>query len=345
MAAKTAFSDRHFAGIDRPGSQSKQSRNFVWSPSRRVADAAKRAAAQIHAIGVGRKYVSNERTNTASVRVYVTQKLPKSIVPPEARVPELIDGVPTDVVEAPPAFLAMPPAPSCSLRRTRTQRPMRGGISGSNVSVNAGTLAALCRSTRASEHGQLFLLGPNHTLADLGAVPIGASVTQPSPRDGGTEAERIGGLARFVPIHESDRAENLADAALALLDAGIEAELEICSIGRVRGTAPNSSDRKVAKHGRTTGLTFGVIDDLSVDVVVPLSRSDLNRVARFVRQIRIRPTGQMTVFAQAGDSGALVVSRDGNHAIGLLFACPDNGSYAYANPIERVLELLDAELA
>jgi len=30
--------------------------------------------------------------------------------------------------------------------------------------------------------------------------------------------------------------------------------------------------------------------------------------------------------------------------VGLLFACPDNGSYAYANPIQDVLDTLEVDL-
>ena len=45
-----------------------------------------------------------------------------------------------------------------------------------------------------------------------------------------------------------------------------------------------------------------------------------------------------------GDSGALVLTKPGNLAVGLLFACPDNGSFAYANPILAVLDALEIDL-
>jgi len=51
----------------------------------------------------------------------------------------------------------------------------------------------------------------------------------------------------------------------------------------------------------------------------------------------------VSLFAQGGDSGALVTTRNKGRAIGVLFACPDNGSFAYANPIAAVLSELEIE--
>jgi len=55
-------------------------------------------------------------------------------------------------------------------------------------------------------------------------------------------------------------------------------------------------------------------------------------------------TAGQFVFAQPGDSGALAMAKGDNSAVGLLFACPDNGSYAYANPISTVLDALEIDL-
>jgi hypothetical protein len=112
----------------------------------------------------------------------------------------------------------------------------------------------------------------------------------------------------------------------------------------VTDVKPAVADLRVQKHGRTTGLTVGVVDDPSVDVLIPLRRSDPTRVTQFVDQIRVRPVPGMFVFAQSGDSGALVVTKVGCHPVGLLFACPDNGSFAYANPIQAVLDSLEIDL-
>lgn len=348
LAAKADLSERHFRSVahDRNTAGPGAAPRRVWGPARRVPDLIDRALVHIHAIGVGRKVVANKVTKSLSVRVYVTQKLPKTLLPAAARVPETLEGVPTDVIESPPAFLAASALPPpCSIRRTRPQRPLRGGISAANESVNAGTLTALCHSTRPADAGRRFILGNNHTFADLGVAPLGSPILQPSPRDGGTANDQIATLARFVPIDETDTAANLVDAALAELIPGALMQSDICTLGAPQGTSQPELDASVQKHGRTTGFTTGIIDDPSIDFLIPLSRTNPDRVSRFIRQIRIRPSPDMAVFAQGGDSGALVTTRADNRAIGLLFACPDDGSFAYANPIAEVMTALEITFA
>ncbi len=314
----------------------------VWALARRVSDAIERADDNMHAIGIGFKLVNGKPTRTMSVRMYVTRKLPRSLLPAQAQLPPDIDGIPTDVVEAPPAYLAaMAIPPQCSIRRTREQRPVCPGISASNAAVNAGTISMICRSRRPADAGKLFVLGNNHTLADLGAAAVGSDIVQPSPADGGDISDRIATLARFVAIDETPTATNQVDAALAELVAGVQTQPGICSIGIPQGIAAPEFGAVVQKHGRTTGLSRGIIDDPSVDALIPLSRQDPGRMARFVQQIRIVPAVGMSLFAQPGDSGALVTTRKGNRVVGLLFACPDNGQFAYANPIASVLEELE----
>lgn len=344
LAAKEDFSGFHFGRISLDHLGTLRSRARIWGPARRLADVVERAATQIHAIGIGRKIEEGKLTKTLCVRIYVTQKLPKALVPKDAFVPKRIGGVPTDVIESPPAFLAWP-MPPCSFRKTRGQRPLCPGISAANESVHAGTIAAICRSTRAAEAGRRYLLGNSHTFADLGAAMPGSAILQPSPRDGGTAADKVAALSRFSRIDESDTAGNRVDAAIAELTAAANVKPDICCVGTPQGVVEPKIGTAVQKHGRTTGHSLGIIEDVSVDVVVPLSRSNPARVARFVEQVRIRPAGGSSLFAQGGDSGALVTTRPGNKAVGLLFACPDDGSFAIANPIAAVLSELEIDFA
>jgi len=308
-----------------------------------MSDGVAQAGNQLHAVGIGRKLVNGKLTKTLCVRLYVTQKLPRHRLQADQCLPERIDGIPTDIVEAPPAYLAAVPPP-CSLRKLQEQRPAQGGISGAHEAVQAGTLAAQCRSRRPEDAADRFVLANNHTLSDLGLAPPGSTVVQPASRDGGTPEQRLGGLARFVPVVESPTATNLVDAAIAKLDTPSAMKAGICSIGPVNGTSAATPEVIVHKHGRTTGYTVGVVDDTSVDVLIPLRREDLTRLTQFVDQIRLRPRVGQLVFAQPGDSGALVLTKTGNQAVGLLFACPDNGSFAYANPIQAVLDALEIDL-
>jgi hypothetical protein len=298
---------------------------------------------QLHAVGVGRKLVEGKLTHALCVRLYVTQKLPRHLLTGADCLPEFIDGIPTDVVEAAPAYLAA--SPTCSLRKLREQRPAQGGISGAHEAIQAGTLAARCQSRRPAESADRFVLGNCHTLADLGLAALGSAVLQPSTHDGGTEnANRLASLARFVQIVETQTASNRVDAAIAKLDAAGTMNPGICTVGAIQGTAVATFETRVHKHGRTTGYTSGIVDDPSVDVLIPLRREDPTRLTQFIDQLRIRPQPGQFVFAQPGDSGALVLTKPDNDAVGLLFACPDNGSFAYANPIAAVLDALEIDL-
>jgi steroid 5-alpha reductase family enzyme len=68
-------------------------RAWAWSPT--VAAAA--AATNVHAVGVGRKVVNGRPTRTWAVRLHVAQKLPESLLGGDARLPNMVDGLPTDV--------------------------------------------------------------------------------------------------------------------------------------------------------------------------------------------------------------------------------------------------------
>src|SRR5258706_15103493 len=67
-----------------------------------IAAARKNAGRNVFGVGVTRKIVAGKKTKTLCIRLYVVQKLPLSVVPRAARLPKSIDGIPTDVVEAPP---------------------------------------------------------------------------------------------------------------------------------------------------------------------------------------------------------------------------------------------------
>lgn len=336
LAAKRTLSERHLQAASRIGLH-------AWYERPRVHEAMLRLGGQLHAVGVGRKLVAGRMTSALSVRFYVAQKLPRRLLTGTDILPSLIDGLPTDVVEAPPAYLAAT-AP-CSMRKLREQRPAQGGISGAHEAIQAATLAALCRSRRLDETNDRFVLGNCHTLADLGLAVPGAAILQPSVRDGGEASQhRLASLHRFVPIVEAQTASNRVDAAIAKLDAAGAMSPGICTVGSIQGTGAAIVEDRVHKHGRTTGYTVGVIDDPSVDTLIPLRRDAPGQLTQFVEQVRIRPLPGQFVFAQPGDSGALVLTKPNNAAVGLLFACPDDGSFAYANPITAVLDALEVDL-
>src|SRR5262249_30763750 len=78
-------------------------------------------------VGVGHEVVAGQRTGRICIRVYVRRKLPKSELPPEAILPDSIDGLPVDVIEDEFRIHQAPPVTLEDHRRPHTF--LSGGIS------------------------------------------------------------------------------------------------------------------------------------------------------------------------------------------------------------------------
>jgi hypothetical protein len=319
----------------------------------------------VHAVGIGRKVVEGQSTSTLAVRLYVVQKFAPSAIPPRDLLPASLDGVPCDVIEAAPAFI-MPArvaarravkqraarrprvtaaATSCTDDRMKRQRPFPAGVSVAHRDVTAGTLGYFCRSTRAGDSPEdVFILSNNHVLADVNNGVVGDRVLQQAPADGGTMQEHVANLHRFVRIRLGGDVGNRVDAAIARLLENVPHTVTMCGIGRITGTTTAVEGMRVRKHGRTTGLTEGLVDDESIDAVVGMDHNDPSVVALFQNQLRLERVAPFPSFGRGGDSGSLVVTGDGARAVGLYFAGPPSGVYGLANPIGDVLSELEVQL-
>jgi len=342
-------------------------RNGVMSQryTTRMRDAVVNLGANVHGVGVGRKVVNGKPTDEMAVRIHVAQKFAKSAIPPRNLIPPELDGIPCDVIESPPAFIQLPrkkaaakasvkrrvsapPAAAtanCSDERRNRQRPFGAGISVAHRDVTAGTIGYFCRSTLPGDDpNDIFILSNNHVLANVNEGTAGDEILQPGPADGGTSSDRIANLHRFERIKLGGDVANLIDAAIARLVSNVENQVSICQIGAVTGTERGVENMRVRKHGRTSGLTEGVITDEPYDSPVGMDHNDPSVVALFHGQMRIEHIGSAAAFGLGGDSGALVVGADNRRAVGLYFAGPENGIYGIANHIGDVLDHLQIEL-
>lgn len=224
------------------------------------------------------------------------------------------------------------------------QRPLRLGCSVGHYSITAGTLGAFVRPRGG---GSLALLSNNHVLANENRAKTGDAILQPGVHDGGADpADAVATLTGFVKIKRGS--PNLVDAAFATLADGVEADLpKLTGLGKLKGAGDAFVDEgtRVAKLGRTTGLTRGRLKAFELDNVTV--EFDLG-VARFDNQIEIEGEGDEP-FSQGGDSGSLIVGED-RRGLALLFAGSDQGGangqgLTYANPIHAVLDTLKLELA
>lgn len=320
-----------------------------------VASAVANSGANTHAVGVGYKDVEGKTSKQLCVRVHVAQKLPKSLIPPQNLIPPEIDGIPTDVVESPPAYMMAPRKKSSSRATAKSAttvsnprqkiRPILGGISAAQFEVTAGTIACLCRSVRhGDDPEQLYLLSNNHIFANVNKAQIGDEIYQQSSMDEGTVDDTVAHLTRFVPLGLNSSDVNRVDCAIAAIADGIDYSTEIASIGKLTGTAEAKVGLKVRKHGRTTSLTHGKITDIDYDATVGMDHHDSSVKAVFHHQIRIQQLEWAEPVGLGGDSGSLIVQSSSQKAIGLYFAGPQSGSYGVANQIDHVLSELEIEL-
>jgi hypothetical protein len=328
-------------------------------PALSIHAAVANAGRNVHAVGIGKKIVEGQPTRQPCVRLYVVQKLAPSLLPPLQMLPDKLDGVPTDVIESPPAFalatrrrravraraMAAAAPAACTAARKQRQRPVVAGISTAHFEVTAGTLSYFCHSTHIGDDPvKVYALSNNHVYANVNQAHPGDPLYQPGPADGGTNDDHFADFHRCVQLTLGGTVANRVDAAIGELLPGIEYQAEVCTIGAITGVDQATENMPVRKHGRTSGYTEGIVTDVSYDALVGMDHNDASVVALFENQMRIGKTDPYPAFGLGGDSGSLIVMQEDARAVGLYFAGPDDGSYGVANHIQAVLNELEIQL-
>lgn len=281
-------------------------------------------------VGVGYKITDGVQTETPSVMVLVSQKVPTSLLASSDAAPETVDATPTDVLEVGTLFAGGGGGQKQLMRHevdaltlAKRVRPARPGYSVGHFKITAGTIGAGCYdlSPVPGMPPRYYILSNNHVLANSNAASIGDPILQPGPFDGGTlPADVIGRLARFVPI-KFDGSCNQVDAAVAevpfhLIDRDVywngypASAAKAATVGMI-----------VKKTGRTTNFTTGRVTAIAATVNVNYGGGN---VAKFCNQII---TSNMSA---GGDSGSMVLDL-ANNPVGLLFA--GSGVATILNPI------------
>jgi hypothetical protein len=241
-------------------------------------------------------------------------------------------------VGATAADLAGAPAPSPTELQSRV-RPLRPGLSVAHPTVTAGTLGGFVRVG-----GRAAILSNNHVLAASDSAVPGDAVLQPGPADGGTDGDRVATLTAFPRFTDG---ANLVDAAVAVLDEGVESDPGAYPGGPlgavVAGGDELDPDVVVEKVGRTTGHTRGRITAVEVDGVA-VQYDDA--VHTFDGQIEIEGLGG--AFSAGGDSGSVIWRRADRAPLALLFAGSEiggaqGGGVTFASPLATVLAVLGVD--
>lgn len=262
--------------------------------------------------------------------------------------------------------------PTAHQQQLATLMPL-GSSGGNNGDLDArggkildccsGTLGALVQDNS----GRQFVLSNNHVLARSDHAAVGDTIVQPglidnncTPNGDGPGTLPVATLTAWLPLSS---AQTNADAAIAQVgsrmmdNAGSILELGARQPdGTLAAAAPGISSTegrgenaalamKVAKSGRTTGLTCASVSAIDLDVSVDYFR-DCAETQPYLTKVF---TNQIAIsgdrFTDAGDSGALVVDAANAEPVGMFFAGGVDSagvSHAVANPAPDVLNELGA---
>ncbi len=319
---------------------------------KRLSEAQLMSKTNVVATGVGYKIAGATPTNEVAIVVSVVKKLPQAQLSDAALVPKTINGIKTDVIETGPIVAFQDPK--------QRLRPARPGCSIGHYQITAGTLGCLVQ-----RDNQVYILSNNHVLANSNLGQIGDPIWQPGKYDGGTSADQIATLDRFIPIgfpgditptpapepsgcsplasimkffqapppqiQINEPGNNTVDCALAKPLSPELVSPDILNIGVPIGVGTATLGTALQKMGRTTGYTTGQITQLDVTVSVDYG----GKVAAYRNQLM---AGAMSA---GGDSGSAVLDMN-KRVVGLLFAGSDTTTIL--NPIQHVLDALQAQL-
>jgi hypothetical protein len=253
--------------------------------------------------------------------------------------------------------------------------PILLGSSGGNNSdfdARGNTIADCCSGTLGAliqdATGRQFLLSNNHVLARSDHAAVGDAIVQPglidnncTPNGDGPGTVPVGVLTAWLPLRApttnvdtaiAQVASRTVDPSGSILELGVRqpdgtlaaAPPGVSSTGG-RGESATLQLR-VAKSGRTTGMTCGSVTALDVDISVDYYR-DCAETRPYLTKLF---TSQIAVsgdrFSDAGDSGALIVDTTNAEPVGLFFAGGTDSSgvsQGIANPAPEVLNELSTQ--
>lgn len=253
--------------------------------------------------------------------------------------------------------------------------PMQLGSSGGNnndFDANGNTIADCCSGTLGSliqdGTGRQFLLSNNHVLARSDHASVGDAIVQPglidnncTPNGDGPGTIPVGALTGWLPLrsestnvdaaiaqassHSVDPTGSILELGVRQTDGSLAAAPPGISSTNGKGE-PASLQLRVAKSGRTTGLTCGGVSALDVDVSVDYYRDCAETKPYLTKTFSNQIAVSGDRFSDAGDSGALIVDAADAEPVGLYFAGGTDVSgvsQGMANPVGEVLSELDSQ--
>jgi hypothetical protein len=231
-----------------------------------------------------------------------------------------------------------------AIHQAQLAAPAALGSSGGNANdydAHGGAVVDCCSGTLGAlvtDGGKQYILSNNHVLARSDQARAGDSVVQPGLIDNnctpGTGAP-VGTLTSWLPLsaaatnvdaalaevtpHAVDPAGGILELGARQADGTLAAAPPGVSSSGGKGEAARL-DLRVAKSGRTTGLTCGGVTAVDVDAAVDYFR-DCAETKPYLTKTFTNQLGLSgNRFSDSGDSGALVVNAANAEPLGLYFA-------------------------
>lgn len=234
------------------------------------------------------------------INIYAEQVTPNIL----KNVPSALGGIPVRVIES-GRFTALQD-PKARLR------PFMMGVSIGIPGSTTGTAGCVCYDNAMT--GRVFLLTNNHVIAGSDSktnslASRGDRIIQPGPFDGGTPADIVGTLERWVELDETGT--NYYDAAVARVDP-TQVSDEILGLGKPQYVVLNPKvNWTVKKSGRTSGITAGRIIDINATIKI--------YYPGYINPMVFDDVIITSAMAIPGDSGSAALTSDGG-LVGLVFA-------------------------
>ena len=234
--------------------------------------------------------------------------------------------------------------------------PVKLGTSGGNVDDTSkqGTKFYCCGGTLGSlliRNGNYYILSNNHVLARSDLASPGEPISQPGIIDTNCSTpgtNTVANLTFGVPLQPPGAN---VDAAIALIVPGaVDLTGSILSLGSTAtGSTPDPGpphqgrgilafvNERVAKSGRTSGLTCSTISTTSLSTSVTYQtqcNGGTSFNVTYSNQIAVSGGG----FSSGGDSGSLIVDQLTADPVALLYGGSDTDTVG--NPVGDVLTAL-----
>lgn len=292
----------------------------------------------VQAVGYSQGVNADVAEAKKGVFIYVTRGTKRAI----KSLPETLDGVPL-IIESIGKITVKPQ--SASSNRGNIYRKNNRVACGSSCAPSqknySGTFGALARKT--SDPSVLHAISNNHVFADCNHLAPRVPIMSPSSKDSGIAYPplmfaqhsemielRSGNPLTVTPCYE--------DLAIALVQD--ESKVSSWQGDQFGYDTPSNTMQpfaglKVKKFGRTTGLTHGIIESVTIRTPVRYQADDFKAIVWFQNVWVVRALGP-DPFAIGGDSGSLVVTEDGSASVGMVFASNNRGDYVNIIPIDRI---------